>query len=71
MSSEIQGRINRAKAYLDVREQTAEGVHELVSQILGRSGCWTCGRLAILELAFGDDPAPDVRGVKVLGYLET
>jgi hypothetical protein len=42
---------------LDLRDQNLDAVQNVVAQILKRTGCEMCGRIAILDIHFGDpDP---------------
>jgi hypothetical protein len=45
---------------INPQHQTLEGVHRLVAQVLGRAGCATCGRIALLKLDFHVDPPPEL-----------
>jgi hypothetical protein len=49
-----------ARITLSTQGQTKDKVTEIVGGILGRGGCYTCGRLISLEVEFGDDPGPDL-----------
>jgi hypothetical protein len=41
------------------KQQTKDDVHAVVDEILKRSGCMTCGLIAVLHVEFGGDPGPD------------
>ena len=52
--------VKSAKVMLHPQNQTVETVNALVSGILGKSGCRTCGRLINLDFQFQGDPEPDL-----------
>jgi hypothetical protein len=45
-----------AKLTLNPKGQNLEAVHKIVSGIIGRSGCLTCGRLINIDFQFQGDP---------------
>ncbi|MEX3940625.1 hypothetical protein AB4Y44_13945 [Paraburkholderia sp. BR10937] len=47
------------------KQQTKDDVHAVVDEILKRSGCLTCGLIAVFHVEFAQDPGPDLtqRGV--------
>jgi hypothetical protein len=45
---------------LDPGHQDSKKVQAIVERALGLAGCPHCGRLAILDLTFLPDPAPDL-----------
>jgi len=49
-----------AKLTLSPEHQNLEVINRIVTGIVGRSGCITCGRLINLEFQFHGDPAPDL-----------
>lgn len=49
-----------AKITLAPQNQTLDMVNALVANIIGKSGCRTCGRLINMTLQFQGDPAPDL-----------
>ncbi|WP_233836624.1 hypothetical protein [Paraburkholderia sp. ZP32-5] len=52
------------------KQQTKDDVHAVVDEILKRSGCMTCGLIALFHVEFGGDPGPDMikRGVIAANY---
>jgi hypothetical protein len=52
--------IKSARLTLNPEKQNLEMVHRIVSGIIGRSGCLTCGRLINIDLQFQGDPDPDL-----------
>jgi len=49
-----------ARVSLNPQHQNIETINKIVTNILGRAGCLTCGRIAFLDLHFQGDPGPDL-----------
>ena len=56
---------------LNPQHQTLESVHRLVAQVLGRAGCATCGRIALLKVDFHVDPPPEFAKEGVTSFETT
>jgi hypothetical protein len=52
-------RISSAKIVFNPKDQHLDAVHRVLAGVLGRGGCGTCGRLAVLEVQLASDPEPD------------
>jgi hypothetical protein len=52
--------IKSATLTLNPERQNLEAVHRIVSGIVGRSGCLTCGRLINIDFQFQGDPDPEL-----------
>ena len=59
-----------ATAGFNTRDQSAENIQSVVSQILGRGGCPRCGLVAFLSIEFQGDPPPDMVRQQVASYTE-
>ena len=59
-----------ARASFSGSHQTAEGVQQIVAQMLKMAGCTRCGRLALLHIDFLSDPAPDLAKVGVNSFSQ-
>jgi hypothetical protein len=59
-----------ATAAFNTRDQNAENIQSVVSQILGRGGCPRCGLVAFLSVEFQGDPPPDMLKQHVASYTE-
>jgi hypothetical protein len=57
--------INSAKVVFNPKDQKVEAIHRILGTVLGRAGCLGCGRLAVLEVQFAVDPAPEVGAISV------
>jgi hypothetical protein len=57
-----------ASATLNPKDQNLETIHRIVAGILGRSGCPTCGRIAILHVDFISDPPSDLSKENVVSF---
>ncbi len=57
-----------ATVTLNPRNQNVESVQQLVSYVLNRAGCGTCGRLAQLRLDFLVDPPDELGKMNVISY---
>lgn len=55
-----------ARVTFNPQHQNVETVNKIVSSILGRAGCLTCGRISYLDLHFLGDPEPDVAKLGVI-----
>jgi hypothetical protein len=49
-----------AKITLNPSNQNLDAINRIVANIIGKSGCNTCGRLINMEFQFQGDPAPDL-----------
>ena len=45
---------------INPHNQNLDSVHRLVAQVLGKAGCGTCGRIALLRVDFLGDPTPEL-----------
>ena len=41
---------------LNPANQSLDGIHRLMAQVLGKAGCDHCGRIAVLKVDFLGDP---------------
>jgi hypothetical protein len=55
---------------LNPKGQNLESVHRVVAAILGRAGCSTCGRAAVLRVDFLGDPLPEFGKENVISLVE-
>lgn len=58
--------VKSAKLTINPQDQNLETINRIVSGVLGRSGCRTCGRMIQLDIAFASDPDPDLANEGVL-----
>ena len=52
-------RAKTASLTFNPQNQNLDTIHNLVAQIIGKSGCTHCGRLINLNFKFQGDPDPD------------
>jgi hypothetical protein len=45
---------------LNPHQQNIESVHRLVAHVLGKAGCSSCGRIALLKFDFVIDPPSEL-----------
>jgi hypothetical protein len=55
---------------LSTHEQTADKITQLVHSILGRAGCLSCGRIALLHVEFQSDPPPEIAKLGATSFAE-
>jgi len=57
-----------ASATMNPKDQNLETIHRIVGGILGRGGCPTCGRIAVLRVDFLSDPPPELAKENVVSF---
>ncbi|MBV8454870.1 MAG: hypothetical protein JOZ29_21760 [Deltaproteobacteria bacterium] len=67
MAEQRQG-LKSASATMNPKDQNIEMIHRVVGGILGRGGCPTCGRIAVLHVEFVSDPPPELTKENVVSF---
>ena len=57
-----------AAVTLNPKDQKLETIQRVVASILGRGGCETCGRIAVLRVDFVSDPPAELARENVLSF---